>query len=79
MEDENRIGLTGDVRAAFIKFAINECSKVSNSSTVCSCSADAMADKLTIKELKVASVDGVAGMRALWPKLAAARERCLTN
>jgi hypothetical protein len=79
MEDENRIGLTGEVRAAFIKYAINECSKVTNSSTVCSCSADAMADKLTIKELKVASVNGAAGIRALWPKLGAARERCLTN
>jgi hypothetical protein len=79
MEDENRIGLTGDVRAAFIKFAINECSKVSNSSTICSCSADAMADKLTIKELREASANGAAGMSALWPKLSAARARCLRN
>ena len=79
MEDENRIGLTGEVRAAFIKYGINECSKVSNSSTVCSCSADAMADKLTIKELREASANGAAGMRALWPKLAAARARCLRN
>src|SRR6476619_4042874 len=55
MEDENRIGLTGEVRAAFIKYAINECSKVTDSSTVCSCSADAMADKLTIIELGEAS------------------------
>ena len=79
VEDENRIGLTGEVRAAFIKYAINECSKVSNSSTVCSCCADAMADKLTIKELREASINGAAGMSALWPKLAAARARCLTN
>ena len=34
MEDENRIGLTGEVRAAFIKSAIDECNKVSNSATV---------------------------------------------
>ena len=79
MEDENRIGLTGDVRGAFIKYAINECSKVSNSSTVCSCSANAMADRLTIKELKEASTNRGAGMSALWPKLAAARKPCLTN
>ena len=61
MEDENRIGLTGDVRAAFIKYANNECSKVSNSSTVCSCSANAMADRLTIKDLKEASANRGAG------------------
>jgi hypothetical protein len=79
MEDENRIGLTGEVRAAFIKYAISECSKVSNSSTVCSCCAGAMADKLTIKELRKAFANGAAGMSALWPKLAAARARCLTN
>jgi hypothetical protein len=79
MQDENRIGLTGDVRAAFIKYAINECSKVSNSSSICSCSANAMADRLTIKELKEASANRGAGMSALWPKLAAARKPCLTN
>ena len=79
MEDENRIGLTGEVRAAFIKYAIDECNKVSNPSTVCSCSANAMADRLSIKELKEASANRGAGMSALWPKLSAARKRCLTN
>jgi hypothetical protein len=79
MEDENRIGLTGDVRTAFIKYAISECNKVSNSSTICSCSANAMADRLTIKELKLASANGAAGMRELWPKLSEVRKHCLTN
>ena len=69
MEDENRIGLTGEARAAFIKYAIDECNKVSNSSTVCSCCATAMADRLSIKELKEASANGARGMGALWPKL----------
>ena len=32
MEDENRIGLTGEARAAFIKSAIDECNKRSESS-----------------------------------------------
>jgi hypothetical protein len=77
-EDENRIGLTGEVRAAFIKYAINECNKVSNSATVCSCCANAMADRLSLKELKEASANQ-GGMSALWPKLAEARKRCLTN
>jgi hypothetical protein len=79
MEDENRIGLTGEARAAFIKYAIDECNKVSNSSTVCSCCANAMADRLSIKELTEASANGARGMGALWPKLEAARKRCLTN
>jgi hypothetical protein len=78
-EDQNRIGLTGEVRAAFIKYAINECNKVSNSATVCSCCANAMADRLSLKELKEASANQGAGMSALWPKLAEARKRCLTN
>ena len=73
-EDENRIGLTGGVRAAFIKYAINECNKVSNSATVCSCGANAMADRLSLKELEEASAN-----QTLWPKLAEARKRCLTN
>src|SRR5262245_62167864 len=79
IEDENRIGLTGEVRTAFINYAINECSKVTNSSTVCSCSADAMADKPTIMEIGQASANRAAGMSAWWPKLAAVRARCLRN
>ena len=78
-EDENRFGLTGGVRAAFIKYAINECNKVSNSATVCSCGANAMADRLSLKELEEASANQGAGMSALWPKLAEARKPCLTN
>ena len=77
--DPHRIGLTGEARAAFIKYAIDECNKVSNSSTVCSCCATAMADRLSIKELKEASANGARGMGALWPKLEPARKRCLTN
>ena len=73
-EDQNRIGLTGEIRAAFIKYAINECNKVSNSATVCSCCANAMADRLSLKELEEASAN-----QTLWPKLVEARKRCLTN
>ena len=51
MEDENRIGLTGEGRAAFIKSAIEECNRRS-APLNCSCYANAMADSLSIKELK---------------------------
>jgi hypothetical protein len=80
MEDENRIGLTGEGRAAFIKSATEECNRRS-ASVDCSCYANAMADSLSIKELKEASATGdlEAGMTALRPKLEAAAKRCLTN
>ena len=80
MEDENRIGLTGEVRAAFIKTAIEECNSRS-ASVNCSCYANAMADSLSIKELKEASALGNrdVGATALRPKLEAAAKRCQTN
>ena len=80
MEDENRIGLTGEGRAAFIKSAIEQCNRQS-ASVNCSCYANAMADSLSIKELKEASALGNrgAGTTALRPKLEAAAKRCVTN
>jgi hypothetical protein len=74
MGDENRIGLTGEYRAAFIQVAIDECNKSSNSAppTYCSCYAKAVADSVSIKELKE-------GMSAVRPKMDAAAKRCLTN
>ena len=80
MEDENRIGLTGEGRAAFIKSAIEECNSRS-ASVNCSCYANAMADSLSIKELKEASALGNrdVGTTALRPKLEAAAKRCATN
>jgi hypothetical protein len=79
MEDENRIGLTGEARAAFINSAIDNCKTAS--SAYCSCYANAMADSVTIKELKDLSIPGnrEAGMIALRPKIDAAAKRCLTN
>jgi hypothetical protein len=78
--DENRIGLTGEARAAFIKSAIDACNKNSNSAppTYCSCYANAMADSVSIKELKETSASGnrEAGMTALRPKIEAAARRC---
>ena len=76
MEDENRIGLTGEGRAAFIKSAIEECNRQSPSVN-CSCYANAMADSLSIKELKEASALGNRGV--VTPKLEAAAKRCVTN
>ena len=76
MEDENRIGLTGEGRAAFIKSAIEECNRRS-ASVNCSCYANAMADSLSIKELKEASALGNRGV--VTPKLEAAAKRCVTN
>jgi hypothetical protein len=79
-EDENRIGLTGEGRADFIKSAIEECNSRS-ASVNCSCYANAMADSLSIKELKEASALGNrnVGTTALRPKLEAAAKRCATN
>ena len=53
----------------------------SASPTYCSCYANAMADSLSIKELKEMSAAGnqEAAMTALRPKLEAASRRCPTN
>jgi hypothetical protein len=74
MGDENRIGLTGEYRAAFIQVTIDECNKSSNSAppTYCGCYANALADSVSIKELKE-------GMTALLPKISAAGKRCRTS
>ena len=79
--DENHLGLTGEARTAFINSAIDACNKSSASPTYCSCYANAMADSLSIKELKEMSAAGnqEAGMTALRPKLEAASRRCPTN
>ena len=58
MEGENRIGLTGQARADFIKSAIEECRSKSASPTFCSCYANALADSLSVKELKETSAAG---------------------
>ena len=83
MGDENRIGLTGEARAAFISSAIDACNKRGQSAppTDCSCYANAMADSISIKELKETSAAGTqeAGMIALRPKIDAAAKRCPAN
>jgi hypothetical protein len=82
-EDENRVGLTGESRAAFIKNTLEECNKQSNSAkpTYCSCFAEAMADSVSIKEMKEISAPAnpEAIMSTLRPKIEAAAKRCLTN
>jgi hypothetical protein len=77
-EDENRIGLTGEARVAFIKSATEECNKRANSAPppYCSCYANAMADSVSVRELKTAAESREAGMTALQPKLATAARRC---
>ena len=79
--DENRIGLTGEARTAFINSAIDACTKSSTSATYCSCYANAIADSLSIKEFKEMSAAGSteAGMATFGPKLEAAARRCKTN
>jgi hypothetical protein len=81
MGDENHNGLTGEGRAAFIKSTIDECNKRSIAPPYCSCYAYAMADTVSIKELKEISVAGSheAGMTALQPKIEEASKRCLKN
>jgi len=80
IEDENRVGLTGEARAAFIKTAIQECNRRS-ALVNCSCYANAMADSLSIRELKEASAlcNREVGATALRPKLEAAAKRRQTN
>jgi hypothetical protein len=79
LEDENRIGLTGEGRATFIKTTIDGCNQRSSSAHPidCSCFANAMADSVSIKELK--EISAAEGMTALRPKMEAATKRCLTN
>jgi len=77
--DENRIGLTGEARTAFINSAIDACNKSSTSPTYCSCYANAMADSVSTKELKEMSGNQEAGMSALRPKLEAAARRCMSH
>jgi hypothetical protein len=79
-EDENRVGLTGEARAAFIKSTIEECNKRS-ANINCSCYANALADNLSVKELKEVSAPGnqEAVITALHPKLEAAAKHCPTN
>jgi hypothetical protein len=69
MGDENRVGLTGEYRAAFIQVTIDECNKSSNSAppTYCGCYATALADSISTKELK----EGMTAQR-----IAAARTLC---
>jgi hypothetical protein len=80
LEDENRIGLSGEPRADFIKSAIEECNKRSNSTTSinCPCYARAMADSVSIRDLKEMSAGGP-GITVVRPKLEAAARRCQTN
>ena len=79
--DENRIGLTGEARAAFIRSALDACNKSSPSPTFCSCYANAMADRLSMTELKQMSSagNGEASVIAFRSKLEAAARRCRTN
>jgi hypothetical protein len=77
MDDEDRIGLTGEGRAAFIKSAIGACNSRS-ASVNCSCYANAMADSLSTRELTALGNREV-GATALRPKLEAAAKRCQTN
>jgi hypothetical protein len=77
MEDENRIGLTGEARKTFITRAIEECNRQS-AGINCSCYANAMADSISIKELKEASaLDNREVDRR--PTIEAANKRCQTN
>src|SRR5262249_28120516 len=77
--DENHIGLTGEARTAFINSALDACNK--SSPTFCSCYANAMADSLSMAELKQMSTAGNEEDRgiAFRPKLEAAARRCRTN
>ena len=79
MEDENRIGLTGQARTDFIKSVNNECNKNATSPYYCSCYANALADSVSIKELKEPAPENrEAAMNALQPKINAAEKRCGT-
>ncbi len=80
MGDENRIGLTGQARADFIKFTIDACMAGRPRRTYCSCYANALADSVSVKELKEPAPENrEAAISALRPKIDAAAKRCLTN
>jgi hypothetical protein len=68
-EGNYSIGLSGEARAAFVNSVIDECKKRATSSTFCSCYANAIADSVSVRELKE-------GMAALRPKADAAVKRC---
>jgi hypothetical protein len=80
MGDENRIGLTGERRAAFIKATTEECNKRS-ARIDCSCYANAAADYISINELEQASgfKNRQAAITALQPKLEVAAKSCPKN
>jgi hypothetical protein len=80
MGDKNRIGLTGERRAAFIKGTTEECNKRS-AKIDCSCYANAAADYITINELEQAFgfKNRQASIEALQPKLDAAAKGCPKN
>ena len=71
-----RLGLTGEARTVFINKTIDECNSVLDSSTVCSCYANEMANSVSIDELKELYTNWNAGMTMLRPKIEAARQRC---
>jgi hypothetical protein len=82
MGDENRIGLTGEYRAAFIKSAIDGCNGGDSArQTFCSCYANALANSVSTKELKEISAleNKQAALIAMRPKIDAAAKRCRTN
>jgi len=80
MGDENRIGLTGERRAAFIKATTEECNKRS-ARIDCSCYANAAADYISVNELEQASgfKNRQAAITALQPKLEVAAKSCPKN
>jgi len=81
MDGENRIGLVGEARADFIKSAMDVCNKSGKAlPTYCSCYANALADSVSIKELKEPALENrEEATIALRPKIDAAAKRCLTN
>ena len=79
LQGETRIGLTGRARTDFIKYAIEGCRSKSASPTFCSCYANALADSLSVEELKETSAGGnrEAAVNTFRPKLEAATKRCV--
>jgi hypothetical protein len=84
-DDENRIGLTGEARAAFIRSTVDACNgktpgvvvPLLNTPDYCSCYANALADSVSIKELKEPAPENrEAAISALRPKIEAAAKRC---
>ena len=77
-QGDSGIGITGATRTDFIKSVIEGCRAKSASPTFCSCYGNALADSLSVEELKEASTTAnrEATMAALRPKLEAAAKRC---